>query len=464
MRVVVIGGGFSGMASAARLAKLGHQVTVVEASDRLGGALGAVHHTLNDTPDPRSDSASGEIVWDAGAHHTMLPAVIRDLFRKSGRPLERELDLEPMEFVREHRFADGSILRLPGGSRAAQVRAGNALGEGLGRAWVDHVGRYGRDWELLRRDFYERPWQSELASDELRSLIGSRDSLARRVKALPDARLRAAATFSCVLAGQDPDRVPAWLGLSTYLEQNFGTWRVPGGMHQLADAMAQRLRTRKVAVALSTRAIDLTLGQDGRPSGVRTAQGTLPADAVVVATDPHLLPTLAASMKRPRRLLRSTPVSSTTSPDLTHLALDASLLAQTGIDLGPEGHEIVFHADRPDRTASSTVVIRTGGTAPAGVRAWTLLVRHGAGADPVEVLARLGTDLRPALLAQVTPPAAASSGYGPRWEDPREPVGGFTVASPIDRVVLAGAWAATGPGLPFTGLSGSLVTQVLGKA
>ena len=41
-RVVVIGGGFGGLASAARLAKLGHDVTLVEASDRLGGAIGYV--------------------------------------------------------------------------------------------------------------------------------------------------------------------------------------------------------------------------------------------------------------------------------------------------------------------------------------------------------------------------------------------------------------------------------------
>ena len=61
MRAVVIGGGLGGMAAAARLAKLGHDVTLVEARAELGGALRPVEHE--------------GFVWDGGAHATLLPAV-----------------------------------------------------------------------------------------------------------------------------------------------------------------------------------------------------------------------------------------------------------------------------------------------------------------------------------------------------------------------------------------------------
>ncbi|MGZ4461062.1 MAG: FAD-dependent oxidoreductase, partial [Nocardioidaceae bacterium] len=87
-RVVVIGGGLGGAAAAARLAKLGHQVTLVERQDRLGGAVGYVEQD--------------GFRWDSGPTSTALPAVVRDLFRKSGRPLERELELVPLEPMREH--------------------------------------------------------------------------------------------------------------------------------------------------------------------------------------------------------------------------------------------------------------------------------------------------------------------------------------------------------------------------
>src|SRR3954451_6010346 len=116
-RVVVVGGGFGGTAAAARLAKSGHQVTVVERRQRLGGAVGFVERD--------------GFRWDAGPTSTALPAVLRDLFRKSGRPVERELDLVPVEPAREHRFVDGTVLAMPMGSRSAQLEAVDAaLGHG----------------------------------------------------------------------------------------------------------------------------------------------------------------------------------------------------------------------------------------------------------------------------------------------------------------------------------------------
>ena len=137
-RVVVIGGGFGGLACALRLAKLGHGVTLVEERE-LGGALVPF----------RDDGYT----WDT-ATHTLLPAVVRDLFHKTGRPLDRELDLEQLDCLREHWFADGtSVVHAAG--RTTQHDAFEALGTGLGSRWVDSCRgvrrRLGGDPTALRR-------------------------------------------------------------------------------------------------------------------------------------------------------------------------------------------------------------------------------------------------------------------------------------------------------------------------
>src|SRR5688500_1074648 len=105
VRVVVVGGGLGGSASAVRLAKLGYEVTLIESLPTIGGAVGLVEQD--------------GYTWDAGPGAMVVPAVLRDLFRKSGRPLDKEADLVPLDPMREHCFADGSRLALLSGNRAA---------------------------------------------------------------------------------------------------------------------------------------------------------------------------------------------------------------------------------------------------------------------------------------------------------------------------------------------------------
>src|SRR4051812_3346813 len=246
-RVLVVGGGFGGAAAAARLAKLGHEVTVLERSDRIGGALGLVERD--------------GFRWDTGPSSTALPAVLRDLFRKSGRPLERELDLVAVQPMRQHRFPDGTVLSLPSGSRSAQLEAvGAAAGRAAGRAWVDYVHQHGEDWELLRRTVLERPYDADHVDRRANALLRTRTSLHKVVvRRLADPRLRAVALFGSLLDGQDPRRLPSWAGMWAYVEQSFGTWTVRGGLGRLAAAMDRRLAERKVQIRLGAEVRDLRL-------------------------------------------------------------------------------------------------------------------------------------------------------------------------------------------------------------
>src|SRR4051812_43536430 len=284
MRVAVVGGGFGGLACAARLAKLGHDVTLLERLDTLGGAVSTV-------------TADG-FEWDAGPTSTLLPAVIRDLFPKSGRPVERELEIEPLDVVREHWFEDGSVLGLPGHSRAAQLRAVDQLGAGLGRRWVDYVDSFTDDWEVLRRAYFEVPWNPADLSREMAERFDSREMLHKRLRrTFKDERLRQVAAHPFVADGHDVRNVPAWAGLVAYLEQRFGAWRITGGMAGLTAALASRMATRGVTVALGIEATDIVV-RDGRAVAVATTTGSVDADAVVCAIDPRMMPALAAYVER----------------------------------------------------------------------------------------------------------------------------------------------------------------------
>jgi len=433
-RVVVIGGGYGGLASAARLSKLGHQVTLIEAGQQLGGALSTV-------------SAEG-FTWESGPTTTLVPAVVRDLFRKSGRPLETELggDLVPLEVVREHRFEDTSVLRLPAGSRAAQTAAFEELRPKLGAAWEAHVDSYEEVWEVLRRHYFEEPWTPDALPAEVRRLFDSRETMHKRLRrAFRDDRPASVAAYPFESAGHDLRNVPSWAGLETYLEQCFGVWTVPGGMHRLRDLLAERLKLREVDVLLDSSALDVVV-REGRVAAVSTLLGEVAADAVVCAVDPRRLPSVAHLVERTMPAL---------PPVITHLGLEGEV---------PDiPHETVIHGN-------PMITIRPGGTAPDGGTCWTLTGRGRLAEDMVMTLARAKIRVRDQVVARIDRSPLelvqtwGGSPFGTLWQGRgtvRDRVGPTT---PIGGLYTAGSHATPGAGLAFVGLSAALVATSIGEA
>jgi phytoene dehydrogenase-like protein len=432
VRVAVVGGGFGGLACAARLAKLGHDVTLLERLDTLGGAVSTV--------------AADGFEWDAGPTSTLLPAVVRDLFRRSGRPVERELELEPLDLVREHWFEDGSELGLPSASRAEQRRAFDELKPGLGQQWLSYVDAFSDDWEVLRRAYFEEPWNPDDLSREVAARFDSREMLHRRLrKAFRDERLRQVAAHPFVADGHDLRNVPAWAGLVAYLEQAFGAWTIPGGMASLTVALASRMATRGVTVVLGVEVVDVEV-RSGRALGVATSSGPVEADAVVCAVDPRMLPALAPYVERTMPAM---------PPVVCHVGLSAPVR-----DLP---HEVVVHGD-------PMLVVRPGGRAPDGGAAYTVHGRGKLAEDILKALARHGLDLRKDLVTRVdrTPRDLVStwqsSPYGVLWEGRGTVRARLGPRTPVEGVYAAGAHATPGGGLPFVGLSAALVAQVVGPA
>ncbi|HET7430706.1 MAG TPA: NAD(P)-binding protein [Nocardioides sp.] len=431
-RVVVIGGGFGGLASALRLAKLGHAVTLVDEREP-GGALTPV--------------TTDGFAWDT-VTHTLLPAVVRDLFRKTGRALDQELDLVQLDCLREHWFADGTSLVLPAG-RAQQLQAFDTLdtgkGAGLGERWVAHVAAYADDWEVLRREYAEVPWDPDHLSPALAARLESRETLHRRLrKALRDERLRLVAGFPFTVDGHDLRAVPAWAGLTAYLEQRFGAWAVAGGTGLLRDTLVGRLSTRRVEV-VRARAADVVV-RAGRAAAVATSAGEIDADVVVCAVDPRGLPALAAYVAR---TMPAIPAAT------TYLGLAGEVR-----DLP---HELVVHGD-------PVLVVRTAGRAPDGHHAWTVSARGTGGEDPLVALARHGLDVRDQVVTRLDRSPRelveqwGGSPLGVQWEGRATVRRRLGPRTPVAGVYAAGAHATPGAGLPFVGLSAALVAQTVGPA
>ncbi len=279
-RIVVIGAGLGGLAAAARLAATGHAVTVCEQSDVIGGKLGRYERD--------------GFVFDTGPSLLTLPAVYRDLFLKTGAPLEDVLDLTPVDPVCHYRFADGIELDLPNVSRG-QIAAAwdDALGDGAGADWACFMERAARIWDATREPFLESALEGPRALvsqarrfGDLRTIAPWRSlrGLGRQYLRHPHQRtfLDRYATYT----GSDPRRAPAALATVPFVEQAFGAWYIPGGLYRLGEAVYQRAVECGAQVRLGADVTQVLLDGSGRAAGVRLRGGEeLDADLVVANAD-----------------------------------------------------------------------------------------------------------------------------------------------------------------------------------
>lgn len=434
------------MAVAARLAKLGHRVTVCERNASAGGSLRAIE-------------AAG-FRWDAGASSITLPATVRDLFRKSGRPLERYVDLRLRTPARRHVFSDHTCVDLPMGTRGQQLAAVDAgLGSGAGRKWADFVDCQAAVWEVLRREVLDEPGNPERLSDgRVARSIGARTSLSRLLsRSLDDERLRLMVAYPFLLQGSDPAHVPAYGAVEAYVERSFGVWSVPCGLAALTDALVTRLAERRVEVRYSS-PVDRIEVSSGRVTGVRTATGDrLTADVVVSDIDPRAVfgDLLTGGVARGERRLFAA-AAPAIPPQVTHLGL-------AGVEPSlPE--EVVFHGN-------PLLVLNTAaGSAPPGRQAWTVWCRGQAAEDPLTTLARRGVDVRSQVVTRVERSPqdllaeTGGSSYGLAWAGHRANARRAAAGNRVPGLFLLGAGMHPGASIPYVVWGAAHVAARIGKA
>ena len=362
------------MAAAARLAKRGHAVTLFEERGALGGSWA-----------PWALPGTDLLVDEAPAV-TGFPAPWRDLFRKSGRPLEAELARAGYALVPaappRYRFTDGSELVLPTDRGEQHAVLVAAYGPAVAARWRDLVDALDDVWQALRPLGLESAFDRADLRRDVRRRLWSRRTVADLADRLGDPRLGAVVRSVAHRRGSAPGRTPALAAVDLTVARTFGRWQVeplpggagdPGRSSVLTELLAQRLALRQVDVRTG-RTADRVSRRDGGGFVVLAGPDEVPVDAVVLAVDPWSAARLAPALRPPSRRL-----SPARSPLVRHTRTD---LAPAGVEetvvLDEEGVPVVTYA-RPagDGGLESVHDFRHGaprpelGVAADGFRSWS---------------------------------------------------------------------------------------------
>lgn len=280
-RVAVIGGGIAGLATAALLADEGHDVTLFEARDDLGGRAGSWQ--------------SGGFRWDTGPSWYLMPEVFEHFFRLLGTTASDELDLVPLQPAYRV-YTENAVepLDIVSG-RAAATALFESIEPGAGRALDAYLDSAGEAYELAVSRFLYDPYATTKGLRDpaiLRRLHRLAPLLARTLashidKRFSDPRLRQVLGYPAVFLGGSPYGVPSLYHLMSHLDLSQGVLYPLGGFTALIHAVERLARDRGVTIEVGTEVNAITTS--GRTAtGVALRDGRqFAADVVVSTADLH---------------------------------------------------------------------------------------------------------------------------------------------------------------------------------
>lgn len=286
-RTIVIGGGISGLATAALLAREGHRVTLVEQRAEVGGRAGVWERD--------------GFRFDTGPSWYLMPEVFDHFYRVLGTTAEQQLELVQLD----------PGYRVYGEGHADPLDVSASVDENLelfervepGSAvrLAKYLDRSREIYELAKQHFLYTTFQRLLPVMRggvagriprlLQLLIEPLESLTRRT--VRDNRLRQILGYPAVFLGSSPKLAPSMYSLMSHLDMVDGVYYPLGGFTRVIESIADLARAQGVDIRTSTPVTRIVVDEGGRATGVEVTDAAgkkttvLDADVVVSTADLH---------------------------------------------------------------------------------------------------------------------------------------------------------------------------------
>lgn len=444
-RVVVVGAGLAGLSAALHLRGAGHEVTVLERENTVGGRVGTY-------------SLPGFDI-DNGATVLTLPHLIDEALAAVGAD-RSGLDILPVEPAYTARFNGGRVIRVFSDPQdmASEVSktCGDASVKGYRklRRWMERV--FLAEFDSFMASNFDTPLDMVRTGRSRRDLLkltflGGFGRLERRVgNYIRDSDLRRLFTFQSLYAGLPPAKALALYGAIPHMDTSMGVYFPRGGMRRIAEVMAEkfvaaggRIETNADVTAVSF--------SDTRATSVTTSDGArYDCDALVLTVDIGSLGTLIPRRRKLPRRLRASPSCVVVHGSIpVSVAVQMPVKAHHTIDFGAEWSQTfdeITAASGQGRLMSDPSLLITR---PALTDRSLRFERNGEMHEPLSILAPCpNLDSAPLRWEQLTDAyvqdlLSCLEGRGYPW---------LRTEYRIDRVDTPATWAAAGmlAGTPFS--------------
>lgn len=287
-RVIVIGGGIAGLATAALLAAEGREVTVLEGREDVGGRAGSWE--------------SDGFRFDTGPSWYLMPEVFDHFFRLLGTSADEELDLVKLDpayrVYAQPRDGEARSVDVHSG-RAEATALFESIEPGAGKVLEAYLDSAGDAYDLAVSRFLYDTYETTAGLRDpalLRRLPQLLPLLTRTLAGFVDQRfqdplLRQILEYPAVFLGGSPYGVPSLYHLMSHLDLDDRVLYPRGGFTEVIRAVERVARRHGVEIRTGAEVaaiVTASAGTTPTATGVRMRTGeTIEADLVVSAADLH---------------------------------------------------------------------------------------------------------------------------------------------------------------------------------
>lgn len=292
---IVIGAGIGGIATAARLAKNGYEVTVLEKNETPGGRANQIIRDGHR--------------FDIGPTLFLMPEVWEETFAAIGERMSDHLDLKRIDPTYKVHFDDGLRLELTSNIGEMQTQL-EKVEKTAFIGFLNYIAEGGKHYKISLEKFVGRNFFNifEYFSLSNLPLIFQLKALGKHYKNtgrfFKDERLKAAFTFQNMYLGLSPYDAPATYSLLQYTELAEGVWYPMGGMYAGIQSLTKIAEKLGVKFVYNSPVKKIKVGK-GKVESVETSDDKLwPADIFVGNADlPYIYDKLLPDRAEAKKLI-----------------------------------------------------------------------------------------------------------------------------------------------------------------
>ena len=270
---VIIGSGFSSLASACYMAKAGYKVTVLEKNEQLGGRASMME--------------IDGYKFDMGPSWYWMPDIFERFFADFGKKVSDYYELEKLSPAYRVVFGENDYIDIEDTPEKI-IATFERIEPGSGKHLKKFMDEAQENYRIAMQDLVYNPGLSllELVSVEsakrLNLFVKNISEQVR--KEIKNPKLRSILEFPVLFLGAKPNKTPAFYNFMNHADFGLGTWYPKGGFNAVALGMVKLAKELGVEFHVNEEVVGIDY-ENNQAKKIRTQNGVYEADVFISGAD-----------------------------------------------------------------------------------------------------------------------------------------------------------------------------------